>query len=406
MNPFLKIVLILFPIIVSCSHRPIEPEIFENLTSLKLMDSPALAQTGKNPIHLGGFSGLIFDGQNSETNAYKFISVTDRGPNTDPLKIKDQEKRPFLIPEYTPEIVHLEANPRTRELKITRRIPLTNPKGKLISGLPNSKGDEDPVDIHGRYIVRSLEGLDIEGITRDSEGNFWICEEYRPSILKVSPEGRILKRYIPKKSLSAQDLKFAKSLWGSKNVLDILPEEFGKRRPNRGFEGITFQDGLLYAALQSPLDKGGAYILWLEFNPKTEKSKILLYPLTDLKVDKIGDITSFGSQVLVFEQNSKTGSDTVKMIYSISGIEKASHNIQEKPLNKKLLLNLGKLPGYGKNFDHEKIEGLAVISSEVLAVIHDNDFGLTGNLTISDGVAEKKSDPSSNLLLIHLDPKL
>lgn len=404
--------LLLGIISTGCSHAPTLPtnpqsaeyQVFK-LTGAPALEASALEPSARQSIELGGFSGLIYEGLNSGNGALAFVTVTDRGPNTDPIEIQGKEKRPFLSPNSTPEIVHLEADPKDLQLKVLSRFPIQNPKGKAINGLPNTAKDEDPIDTLGRPLPKSLEGLDIESITRDAQGNYWLCEEYRPSILKVSKQGRILKRYVPKNSLSDGELAALKKLWGNETVSDSLPELFGQRRSNRGFEGITFHNGLIYAALQSPLKKGEELIPWLEFDPQSEKSSILYYPLTDKKVDKIGDLASRGSEILVIEQNSKTGDEGIKMIYSVTGFEKRDHKIQEKILNKKLLVDLGKLPGYGQSFDHEKLEGLAAISPERLAVIHDNDFGLTGNLTISSGLAEKKNDPSSNLLLLRLAPK-
>ena len=55
-------------------------------------------------IRLGGFSGLHFEGIDKKTGRYRFITNTDRGPNGEPTGIN----RPFLLPEFTPEIVRFE----------------------------------------------------------------------------------------------------------------------------------------------------------------------------------------------------------------------------------------------------------------------------------------------------------
>jgi hypothetical protein len=355
-------------------------------------------------IPTGGFSGLMFDGR-AKSGAYKYITITDRGPNTEPAFFKGTEKRPFLLPSFNPEIIFLEANPSTSVLQITKRFPLLSPQGKPITGLPNTNKDEWPSDGKGQDLPTSLEGLDIEGLTRDELGNFWVCEEYRPSILKISPDGRILKRWIPKNSFRPEELQALRKIWGQENVLDTLPEIFGKRRENRGFEGITFHHGKVVAALQSPLSLNGTEIPWLVFDPKTELSEVYWYHLENKAVDKIGDIASKGNDILVIEQNSEKGKKAIKKIFAVSGFEKMDGKNHENILNKKLLINLGKLPDFDKYFDHEKLEGLAVISPEMLALIHDNDFGFTGVLSKKQGIAETKKDVSINLMHLWMDPK-
>lgn len=404
MNPPRLVLLFCLSVLFGCALMTMKNDPIYSVYTLH--ERPLLHKTATQTLHVGGFSGLIYEGQNPKNGAHKYITVTDRGPNTDPVEIKGQEKRPFLMPEYNPEIVYFEADSKDLSLKITARLPILSPKGKPIHGLPNTTTDEDPIDVKGNPLSKDLEGLDIEGITLDPEGNFWLCEEYRPSILKVSRAGKILKRYVPKDSLSPEDLKKIKKLWGAETVEDILPAEFAKRRINRGFEGIVFHQGKLIAALQSPIKKGETEILWLEFDPIAKRSKIYKYPLSDPKVDKIGDLASDTNQVLVIEQNSETGKKSVKKIYAVSGFEKNDDNIEGKILKKKLLIDLGNLPDFDKKFDHEKLEGLALISPEMLAVLHDNDFGLSGNLTISSGIAEPKNDPSINLLQVKLAPKL
>ena len=85
-------------------------------------------------LFLGGFSGLWFEGIDPESGRYKFITHTDRGPNAEPTGIN----RPFLLPEFTPEIVRFELDRASRELRLTQRIPLQRAPGEPLTGLPNT----------------------------------------------------------------------------------------------------------------------------------------------------------------------------------------------------------------------------------------------------------------------------
>src|SRR6185295_11277204 len=77
-------------------------------------------------------------------------------------------------------------------------------------------------------------------------GNFWVCEEYKPSVAMFGPNGKVQMRLVP-----------AGTLTGSEQVptYDVLPGVLAKRRNNRGLEGIAASsDGILYAIMQRPLN--------------------------------------------------------------------------------------------------------------------------------------------------------
>ena len=52
----------------------------------------------------------------------------------------------------------------------------------------------------------------------------------------------------------------------------------------------------------------------------------------------------------------------------------------------------------------EKVEGVSFISREVLAVINDNDFGLSGAFDQQRGLVPLKTDQKTVLALIFLAP--
>ena len=66
---------------------------------------------------------------------------------------------------------------------------------------------------------------------------------------------------------------------------------------------------------------------------------------------------------------------------------------------KSLVVNLSILPGVPN-----KIEGIALVRPDVLAVINDNDFGLVDNATFTPGAGVSSNDTlvRSRLLYIHL----
>ncbi len=160
---------------------------------------------------MGGFSGLIpVPGDYTGT---MFYTVTDRGPTqdfeildpADPLLVLTTHK---VLPCYpmAPMIVklQLQAGGTANILDI---IPLQKEVGGQLvplSGRANGVelSPEKLKDPTYSKLAFDCDALDPEGITVDNNGYFWICEEYRPSIAMVAPNGTVLLRLVPKGCLS------------------------------------------------------------------------------------------------------------------------------------------------------------------------------------------------------------
>jgi hypothetical protein len=195
-----------------------------------------------NEIKLGGFSGLFpVPGQPDS-----FYVITDRGSTTDLTDANGKTFKTWLIPGFGPHLVTVRLLPNGTA-KIDEAKPLKRPGGGHITGLPTTKPATDiPYDVNLDLLPFDEDSLDAEGITIDPWGNFWVCEEYKPSVAMVAPNGKVQLRLIP-----------AGTLTGLEEVptYDVLPAVLAKRRNNRGFEGVAAAaDGILYAAVQRPLN--------------------------------------------------------------------------------------------------------------------------------------------------------
>src|ERR1051326_8930646 len=177
-----------------------------------------------------------------------YLSVTDRGPNGD----RADGNKSFPLPQFTPTIVFFEAI--DDRLSPRNLIPIVNDLGQGVTGIPNG-----PVDDSTPYLTLTStnplpfnpDGMDIEGIHPLPGGGYILVEEYGPSIVIVSADGHVLKRYTP----------VGKTLPGANySVSDILPPVLKQRRANRGFESIAVSsDGrTAYAILQSPMGSTSA----------------------------------------------------------------------------------------------------------------------------------------------------
>jgi hypothetical protein len=390
---------------------------------------PSIGNTlGAQSIKLGGFSGLHYMGK-SRSGKLQFVTHTDRGPNGEPTGVL----RPFMLPNFSPEIIKFELDTVSGILSITERIPLKYSNNKALTGLPNlvinnngstPYNDETPVNIKNEAISTDSLGGDFEGIVIDPvTNNYWMVDEYRPAIYEFNPNGVLVNRYVPKGTAAASGK--TEGYYG----IEALPAIIGNRRQNRGFEAVALNPstGKLYAFVQSPLRNpatlsnsvlnGLANIRVVEFDTKSRTTTgQYLYTMdnpnlntaNNTRADKIGDAVYHGkNQFLVVERDDDalTSGDPIsnieKKVYKISfegatningndsiyqSISKTIDQMLPSELEaqgvmvakKELYIDLAKA-GYTMA---EKVEGLALLDSNKIAVINDNDFEV-GAVTIN-----------------------
>ncbi|MCB0649608.1 MAG: esterase-like activity of phytase family protein, partial [Saprospiraceae bacterium] len=163
-------------------------------------------------------------------------------------------------------------------------------------------------------------GGDFEGIVIDRDGNFWMCDENRPSIYKFAPNGTLIERYVPEGTSQLGSTPLPAGTYGA----ETLPSVYSKRRANRGFEAIAYdaEKHVVYAFIQSPIENPNSSvrnnsdvirILGVSADDGTpvEEYVYLLennrYPgLAASRVDKIGDAVYMGEgKFLVLERDSE-----------------------------------------------------------------------------------------------------
>lgn len=387
---------------------------------------PTIGTTvGGQTLSLGGFSGLFFEGIDPASGRLKFVTHTDRGPNGEP---NSSGQRPFLLPDFAPRIVRFELDPASGAIELSQQIELQVAPGDPLSGLPNTSvpggnastphNDEVPVDLLGNILTLDPLGADLEGVVVDSDGSFWMVDEYRPAIYKFSAAGVLIERFVPQGAAAAAGLAA-----GSLGT-EALPGILAQRRQNRGFEALAIQNGKLYAFVQSPLRNptslsnstlnGLRNIRVVEFDPQTNATRQFLYVMDNpnlgtpgnTRADKIGDAVALPTgEFLVIERDDDAidsdplsniekkvyrfrlsdatdvssfsgtydvGGGIFKSIDQMTAIELAALGI--KPISKNLHLDLA-AAGYNRV---EKVEGLALVDANTIAVINDNDFGVAG----------------------------
>ena len=345
-------------------------------------------------IDLGGIGSDIYPaGRKGE-----FWTVTDRGPNGQ-IKVSGTKRRTFPVPGFDPAIVKIRVSGDT--VKVLDAIPITTSSGKAVTGLSNQAGrDEAPYSYDASApLSYNPNGLDTEGIVRAGDGSFWLIDEYGPSLVHVSARGKVLTRYVPKGlHLTGTDYP----------VEEALPAVLLHRKINRGFEGLAqLPGGDLVMALQSPLslpdaDTGDASrtTRLLRFSPKkkavTAEYAYRFDPVnvvdpseddsSELKISSV--VAVGGNRLLVEERTDKAArlqlvnlgrdADILGGVYDDDTTSPSLEQLDDPAaagvpvLDKRLVVDLRTVAGVPG-----KIEGIARVDHDTLALANDNDFGMT-----------------------------
>jgi hypothetical protein len=361
-----------------------------------LSPRPVLVTRGSTTIYNGGFGSGFSRHPTDTTRVYL---LTDRGPNYE-MPVEDQKT--FPLPEYVPMIglFHMSGNVLTLE----KTIRLSDSQGRPLTGIPMPPGrggtGETPLDSMGNAIAFDAEGIDGEGLAAMADGSFWIADEYGPGLLHVDALGKTLERISPRPVLPEER---------------SLPAVLLKRKPNRGFEGLTVTPDQthLAAILEAPLENPssdsaiGRITRLVLLDLTTGQTRQYAYVLEQTGVTNNGLAPMTSERFLVLERDDKFPGDslepsTFKRVYriDIAGAtdvsdsanrpggrlfggktleqlavdELAAHGIV--PVSKLLVVDLLD-PGLA--YPHNKPEGVAVIDRNTIAVVNDDDFGIQGD---------------------------
>ena len=357
----------------------------------------------------------------------EFWMLTDRGPNGQ-VVVEGKNRRTFWVPEFNPAILKVKAAGDT--IRILEVVPIVGRSGKPVTGLPNLKDlDETPYNHSAKDILPyNPSGLDTEGLVRTTGGDFWIGEEYSPSLVHVDRTGKVVKRYIPA-GLKLEGADYP--------IAAVLPAIYGKRKINRGFEGLALSadQKTLYAVLQSPLlnpDKKSGDI--------SRNTRVLIFDIAGEKVTaeyvyrfdaskefdpghnapddmKLSGVIALSPTTLLVLERT----DWVAKLYAVD-MSRATNILESKwndaktapaletladPANaqinvlpKSLVVDLRSIDGVP-----EKIEGVAVLDQTTIAISNDNDFDSEEGLYDDAGNNVGKGK-KSKILIISLDKPL
>jgi hypothetical protein len=362
--------------------------------------------TNDRKIPLGGTGSDLWRAPNDPKD--EFWMMTDRGPNGQ-ARVDGKNRRTFPIPTFSPMLLRVKTEGET--MRVLETLPILGQSGKSVTGLSNLKVyDETPYDFTAQNeLPLNPNGIDCEGMVRTRTGEFWIVEEYSPSLLHLDRSGKVLKRYIPEGlELSGTDYPLAAA----------FPSIYNKRKINRGFEGLAMShdERTLYIVLQSPLSNPDRKI-----GDPSRNTRVLVFDIASEKVTaeyvyrfdvakdfdprpkmtpdemKLSAVAYVNPTTLLILERT----DGVAKIYSVNlsaatnihaskwndantvpTLESLEDPAKEKiaVLAKTLVVDLGKF-----NDMPEKIEGLVILDKNTIAVANDNDFDTAESKYDADG---------------------
>lgn len=207
---------------------------------------------------------------------------------------------------------------------------------------------------------RPAQKLDMEGITLDGKGGFWIASEGRTdrlvphALYNVNAKGEIKKEIAFPAELLAVEKRF-------------------------GSEGVTRIGDVLWIAIQREWkDDPKNHVKLVAYNIKEKTWGAVLYPKAEPKKGWVGlsEITAHGDQVYVIERDNQIGEAAItKKIYRVSVDQLKPAKLGEqlpvvkKELVRDLIPDLKSTGGYVL----DKVEGFAVTQDGTAYVSTDND---------------------------------
>ena len=378
--------------------------------ALKVASNSAITDSVANDqgVLLGGLGSDLYHIPGDAEDI--FYAITDRGPNNDTVQPDKSAGTGFVVPTFSPLIMKLQISGSSVIILETHAIKTQS--GASATGLPNIKGyDAVPTDVKGITAdsMYNLSGLDAEGLVKTANGDFWIVDEYAPSLAQLSSTGAIKARYVPT-GWKGNPTSF--------KAVKSIPSLYLTRKANRGFEALALSpDGTtLFIGLQSPLlnptkavgDASLATrILRFDLRSKRFTGEFVFgfekVSVVDAKATKNSDLklsamVALDSKTLLVQERTDnsfllstiTIDDSANILGSKWDLAATSPSLEsytgvgtnaeiEKLLtanNKKVIFNstsIATMPG--------KVEGLAVLDANHIVVVNDNDFNFVYNTT-------------------------
>ena len=241
---------------------------------------------------------------------------------------------------------------------------------------------------------------------RLSDGSFWVGEENAPSLAHFSADGRMIERHVP----AGTETDFAGAPY---ETIGSLPAILAKRQANRGIEGIAISpdERFLYFIMQNPLANPDTAAFQQARNTRLFKLDRATMQVVGEYVYTLDDPQSFRR-----DPSRKQSDPRISELMAIGLdrlIVRRAHRADHQALRNRTCrrdqhrgLPLGRRgdaadagadrSGGGGDravkktlrfdtADHREVvgktEGMTLLGDGALALINDDDFGITGGRT-------------------------
>jgi hypothetical protein len=346
-------------------------------------------------------------------------TLGDRGPNIACSDMKEttgveltcrevKNGRIYPTPSYTPSIYRVMLLD-DGTFRVTDVITLKDRDGRPLNGMPNplrTATTEIPLDGTGKPLQQDVRGIDAEGLLVLSDGSFWIGEENAPSLAHFGADGRMIVRHVP----TGTESDFAGAPY---ETVGSLPAILVKRQSNRGIEAVAVSpdERFLYFIMQNPLanpdtaafqrarntrlfkiDRAtmrvvGEYVYTLD-DPQSFRRD----PSSKQSDPRISEMMAVGLDRLIIDERTELTTKLYEVeltgatdIAASRWDDAATRPTLEQsdlttagivPVEKTLRFDTADHPGVVG-----KTEGMTLLGDGALALINDDDFGISGGRT-------------------------
>ena len=335
-----------------------------------------------------GFSGVHFGPGGS------YILMPDNGYGS---KYNSPD---FLLRLYTLNLTLKTTPAGTGSVKVGPFVQLRDPDRKVPFLIVNENTPD-------RLLTGS--DFDIESFVPMPDGSVWIGDEFGPSLLHVSADGKVLQAPVPTPDLGAGKDP-AKDVVRSPNnpgVLAASPAPGALSTANlggsKGFEGMAANTSFsrLYPLLEGTVagDTAGTLRLY-EFDVAAGRYTGIVgrYKLED-PTNSIGDLATVNdNEYLVIERDQASGADAkLKKIYKIdlTRLDPDGNFVKTEVADLLNIRDPQNLAGFGPTFRFPflTIEDVLVLDANTILVANDNNYPGTG------GRGADVKDPNEFLIL-------
>jgi hypothetical protein len=346
-------------------------------------------------------------------------TLGDRGPNIeckDMMEVAGVElgckeiknSRVYPAPSYSPSIYRVMLL-GDGTFRVTDIITLKDRDGHPLSGMPlplKTASTEIPLDGTGKPLQQSLRGIDAEALVRLSDGSFWVGEENAPSIAHFAADGRMIERHVP----ASTEGEFAAAPYPTKGT---LPAIVARRASNRGIEGLAISpdERFLYFIMQNPLANPDTAAYQIARNTrlfKLERATMrvvgeYVYTLDDPQSfrrdpskkqndPRISELMAVGLDRLIVDERTERTTKLYEIelggATNIAGSRwddaATAPSLEQTELDAAKIVPVKKTLRFD-TADHREVvgktEGMTLMGDGALALINDDDFGITGGRT-------------------------